>query len=346
MRQILKGAILLPAWIILAALAIPPAIASPGPGLAAALTGRNEDVQFGGEVHIREGEVHQGDLVVIGGSARIEGEVQGDIVVIMGGLYMSGKGNQDVVTVLSTVELADGAVIEGSFVNVLGGLEQASEIEIEGDFVDISFLDLSGLSFHGIGGGFLHLLLLIKAFSLAILFVIIIVIAAVAPERVAFAGNAFPTDWPKALLYGVIAYCVFFMVAFILCITLIGIPIAIALCLAMKVAKWMGYAAIFFMVGDRIGRNLFNREFSLFPSLLIGYLIFGILKFIPLFVGEMIWMGLAVLGVGISLSTRFGSGQPWFQGKSRPAPSLPPATPPGGEVPPPPAQSEGSPAIT
>ena len=289
-----------------------------------------------------------GDLVVIGGNARVEGEVQGEIVVVMGSLYMSGRGKRDVVAVLSTVELAEGAVIEGSFVNVLGGLEQASEIEIEGDFVDISFIDLSGLSFHGIGGGFLHLLLLFKGAKLALLFVIIIVIAAIVPQRVVFAGNAFPADWPKALLYGLITGCVYIMAWIILCITLIGIPIAFALTLAWYVTKCMGLAAIFFMVGDRIGRNLFNREFSLFPSLLIGYLIFGILLFIPLFVGLMIWKVLAVLGVGIALSTRFGSGQPWFRGKNRSAPSLPPSTQPpaGGEAPPPPPQSEGSPATT
>ena len=68
------------------------------------------------------------------------------------------------------------------------------------------------------------------------------------------------------MLYGLIAYIFSAVAIFILCITIIGIPVALALGFAMKVAKWMGYTSIFYLVGDRVGRNLFNKDLSLFPS--------------------------------------------------------------------------------
>jgi hypothetical protein len=42
-------------------------------------------VQFGSNVNIREGEVVDGDVVAIGGSVTIDGEVRGDVVAVVGG---------------------------------------------------------------------------------------------------------------------------------------------------------------------------------------------------------------------------------------------------------------------
>ena len=80
---------------------------------------RNEDFSMLGEVHIKEGEIHPQDLVVIGGTARVEGEVLGDIVVILGELYLSGHANRGVVAVLSEVTLDDGAVIDAHHAHCL-----------------------------------------------------------------------------------------------------------------------------------------------------------------------------------------------------------------------------------
>ena len=74
---------------------------APPTAASLALSERQEDFQMGGGVHIKPGEIHPRDLVVIGGSARVEGEVRGDIVVVLGKLYLSGTARRDVVTVLS-----------------------------------------------------------------------------------------------------------------------------------------------------------------------------------------------------------------------------------------------------
>ncbi len=350
---------LLAAWLVM----IPTAGAlgeSPPPGLSAvpALASslpdgmtvqvRNEDFSMLGEVHIKEGEVHPQDLVVIGGTARVEGEVLGDIVVILGELYLSGHANRGVVAVLSEVTLDDGAVIEREFVNVLGHLDKATDVEIGREFINISFLDLSGLNIKGFPGGLLHIMHVITAAKLAVLFLIVILITALAPHRVTYAGNAFATDWPKALLYGLATFIISIVAGFILCITLIGIPVVVAMYFGWLVAKWMGLTAIFFLVGDRIGKNLFSKELSLFPSILIGFILFGALRFVPLFIGGMLWFGLSILAVGLSISTRFGSGEPWFKGRNRQQlpPASPAAGPPAGDTPPPapdtPAENPGA----
>src|SRR5262245_60412185 len=45
-------------------------------------------VQFGSSIHIRQGEVVDGDVVAIGGAVTIDGEVRGDVVAVGGGMTL------------------------------------------------------------------------------------------------------------------------------------------------------------------------------------------------------------------------------------------------------------------
>src|SRR5262245_17056408 len=50
-------------------------------------------VQFGSSIHIAEDEVVDGDVVDIGGSVTVDGEVRGDVVAVGGGLTLGPKAN-------------------------------------------------------------------------------------------------------------------------------------------------------------------------------------------------------------------------------------------------------------
>ncbi len=289
--------------------------------------------------HVPAGQVHQGDIVAIFGDVRVEGRVDGQVVVILGSLDLSGSVEGDVVAILSDSRIAETARIGGELVNIGGRLDRASGSRVAGEIVSIDFLRFLPLSgwfygWHGWHGLFLFLFLL-KLVQLAALFVALLLVTALVPRRLGVIADAFPRKWGWALLAGLLAYSGVVLGCIVLAITLIGIPLAIALGFAMKVVKWLGLASILYLMGHTAGRNLFKRELPHLASVLGGFVVYSLFSLIPLF-GSAFGMIMSVLAVGIAVLTRFGSEEPW--GRSG-APtsgvgSPPPGAPPTGVYPP------------
>jgi hypothetical protein len=83
--------------------------------------GRRDDrVRFGSDITVGPGEVAPGDIVVIGGSARVDGQVQGDLVVIGG-----------------TGDLGDRADISGDVVVIGGPLHRAPGAHVGGEVSEV-----------------------------------------------------------------------------------------------------------------------------------------------------------------------------------------------------------------
>ena len=81
----------------------------------------NDRVRFGGNVSVEEGEIVTGNVVSIGGSARVNGEVRGDAVAIGGG-----------------VELGPHAIVQGDAVSLGGVLKRDPGARVDGKVVDIA----------------------------------------------------------------------------------------------------------------------------------------------------------------------------------------------------------------
>jgi hypothetical protein len=91
---------------------IPPPPAPPRP----ARERRGGDrVRFGGSITVAEGESVAGDIVVIGGSAQVDGEVTGDVVVVGGSLRLGPHADvfQDAVVVGGSLSRDPGARVRG-----------------------------------------------------------------------------------------------------------------------------------------------------------------------------------------------------------------------------------------
>lgn len=289
------------------------------------------------EAHVLPGEVHDDDIVAVFGDVNIEGEVNGEVVVIMGKLHISGSVRGNVVAVMSPVRLDDTADVEGAFVNIGGHLYRAEGARIEGETVNFGFLDAVPF-LHGGLTGFWRFMFLLKLICLGLLFMAILLITALVPQRLSVIAAAFPSRWAMAILAGILGYCVTIVLGFILICTLIGIPLAIGLFFVAKVVKWIGLASLFYLVGHTLGRNLFKRDLSHIAAVLGGFAVYAFISLVPIFGG--VFSGvMGVLALGISILTRFGSEEGW--GKSRPlAPPVPP--PPAGPAGPPPIYAPGS----
>jgi hypothetical protein len=251
------------------------------------------------------------------------------VVVIAGSLDMHGSAGGGVVGVASKMVLHPGASVGRDLVNVAGAVDRGGA-SVGGQVIN---LDLGGKWLAHMPGPFGiigFILFWITFLKLVLVFIGLLLLSAIVPDRVRLLGEEVPLHPFMAFFAGLGAYIVFVLLMILLCITIIGIPVALLLYFAFVVVKWMGLAGIFHAVGRRIGR-LFGREFSLLGAVLLGFLPFAVLRFLPFCVGSMIWFLLDVMAVGIVALTRFGARR-YGEPPSVPAPA-PPAPLPTAPVP-------------
>ncbi len=271
-----------------------------------ALAGDNPRLGILGDVRVEKGEVYKDDLVCIGGTATVEGKVEGDVVVIGGKLDFSGEA-KSVVAVGTRAKIGPGAVIDGDLVHVMGTLDKDPGVEVQGQTIDVGShlpINVRRLLSHGLLG----LIVVLRVVSLIISLVLLLLLSLMAPERIERMSGALEARWPASLGFGLLGYFVFILLAVFLAITLIGIPLAVLLGLGVWILGLMGIAAIMALLGRRVGvgTGLIGPEASLIATVLVGFLVIALVRFIPV-VGELTWMVLSALGLGLALVTKVGS---------------------------------------
>jgi len=288
--------------------------------------------EIGEDVTIRAGETHEGDVVCVRGHAVIDGHVKGHVTVVMGKLDVSGTVNGNVTAVLSEARLNPGAKVGGELVNIGGSLSreganvarQVVNLPFGLDFADLGRL---GMFKPNLSRFFTYW----KLFFLFLFFVCALLMAALVPDRIRTISEETPAKLVIALFYGLLGYVALGITQIFLCVTVIGIPVAIILYLAFVVLKWMAMTGVFHHVGQKIGRA-FGREMSLLGAIFLGFLPFAVLRMAPLCIGYLIWFAVEILGFGLLLAVFVFHGQrrPTVVVQSAPPPAAPPAAPVAG----------------
>jgi len=285
----------------------------------------DDKVAFGNDVIVPEGKTQRGDVVCIGGTATIEGEVLGDVVVVGGALELTGYVHGDVLGVGSRLHLADQSKVEGGLTNVLGRLD-LKQAAVRGEIVNIggpgwrhsfgmgpAMWPLSFLGFLFFWG---------KLLELALIFIVVVLMAALVPERVRTISEEAPARPVAAFFTGLACY----LGLSLLCITIIAFPVVYPI---FKVLQWLGMAGVFHQTGMRLGR-LLGREMSLLGGILLGLLPFALLRFLPFCIGSILWFVLGAFAIGIVFLTGAGGRKrraPAWTGPP-PAPAAPVLEPP------------------
>jgi hypothetical protein len=259
-----------------------------------------------GDVRVEKGEVYSDDLVCIGGKATVEGTVEGDVVVIGGTLDFSGEA-RNVVVIGGKATIASGSVIQKDLVHMMGTFDKAPDVTVHGQSIDVG----SHLPPHIqklLSRGLLGLIVVLRVISIIISLAVILLIVLLAPERVERMSGTLEPRWPASLGFGVLGYVVFIVLAIVLAVTLIGIPLAVLLGLAVWVLGLMGIAAIMMALGRRVGlgTGLIGPDPSVLSCVSVGFLVVALVRFIPV-VGELAWLLLTVMGLGLALITKVGS---------------------------------------
>ncbi|HEX5041862.1 MAG TPA: polymer-forming cytoskeletal protein [Candidatus Polarisedimenticolaceae bacterium] len=293
------------------------------------------DVSIGGRIVVPEGEVRHGEVTSIGGTAVIDGTVDGDVTVIAGHLEVRGTILGDVNAIASRSTLHDGARVDGDFHNIAGTLHRG-RVEVQGDLVNVGMgVPMPGLGWLGAIGS---VLVYFAVLELLLIFLTLLVVCALVPERVRLVSEETPVRWPGALLAGIAGYAALPILMSLLLFSVLGIPLIPLVWCVFFVFKTLALAGIFHLVGSRLGRSM-GREMSVLGAVLLGFAPFALVRLVfsaigfPLsFLGWLfIWMPLQVVAVGLMILTRGGGRRPAVPSpvpEYAPAPAIPPAPAP------------------
>jgi hypothetical protein len=333
-------------------------------------------VRIGGPINVEKNEVAE-DVVAIGGSVHIDGEVNRDVSAVGGSVRVNGRVGGDVTSVGGSVHLGPHSEVMGDVRAVAGTVTREPGAVVHGSLSDVGSL-LPGLSRGGDedwDGGWLLLAPLGQSlhmfWSLAVLVLLLLAVTLVvllAPRaleqvRARVAGEPW-TAAAAGLLSQILvgpalgALVVLLIISIVGCLLLVLIPFLI---LALMIAALVGFAGVAYQVGRVLEGRFGSRSGGAYlttivgvlaieaPSL-IGHLLAAGGGFLHLFALMFLLFGLIVryiawtMGFGAALLTAFANRPQRFRRHAPPG-SVAPATqgPPSLEAapPPPPAAPGG-----
>jgi hypothetical protein len=283
---------------------------------------------------IDEDEIVSGDVVVVLGSARIDGEVRENVVVVLGGVTLGPK-----------------AVVHRDLTVIGGSLRRASGARVDGDVVEVSLGDVNinvmpfgppSLLFGPLGELLRIAGLLFTTFRIILFGLLAAATLIVARDAVQRTGAAAAAEPWKAGFVGLAAQLLFapilFVTSVILLISIIGIPLLLLLpfvIVGFLLFSLLGFAGVALRVGETIQERIgwMPRPFvavwlgvvTLALLTIGGRLVglfgggFSVISWALLLAGGVIEYVAWTTGLGAALMTRF---------QRRPAAALPPPPPP------------------
>jgi len=296
--------------------AVPPAGAAPSAAPAASAASASESaaekpprrghdrVVTGSSVRIEKNDVVH-DLVVMGGTADVFGQVTGDLVVI-GGSARVHKGAHvygDATTVGGSLTVDDGARVDGDAGVVGGNLHRKGDAKIGGktsqDKLNIS------VGSHGDheGGSWLTRALRDVGGAMtraALLFVFGAVLFALATRRMESLELEATARPMRSFALGVVGLLLGALATVALCVTIVGIPLAIIGVLLAVFAGYAGVCAVLTAVGSALVRH---RSDNVYVHLAVGCALLLVLGSIP-YLGGFVTVALLFTSVGVVVATR------------------------------------------
>jgi hypothetical protein len=279
---VLRRLSLAAALLTLTALATP-AVAS------AARTGAEADeaiVVVSGDVTVARGQTVDG-VYVAHGDTTVAGEVDGDVIVLSGDVLVSGRIDGDLFTAGGKARLLPSAEVTG---DVSYGDEHprvALDARVHGDVSKQDWPDLGGV-FSGVGAFVIWLAMTVSLLVFGALLLLIAPRAADALE-VRSHERLGPT-----IAIGIAIAIVLPVVAFIAAITLLGLPLAIGISLALLPLGTVAYLVSAYALGRRMVEPPRHRMLSFLAGL--GAL--RVAAYVPV-LGTVVGIAALIFGLGL-----------------------------------------------
>jgi len=338
--------------------------ASPAPPAPAATSvGRTQAgslTVMGGTVTVPASEVRNGNVTLFGGMVDIEGQVTHDVTVFGGTATIDGSVGHDVTVLGGTVDLGPQSTV-GHDVTVLGGTLNRSpgaqvghDVTVGGRTSDVrGGFDLSSLLARG---GSLGLpspaVPVFPGFNLGLgftvaagLVVLAILLHLFVPAQVGYARDALEERPFAALGVGCLTVVAGVLLAAVLAVTVILVPVSLAIAIAIGAGWLLGWAGVLALIGQRL-TGLVSQRADPVVALLVGGALVALLVNVP-FLGGLFFLLAGSMALGAVTLTRFGTRPPppawpsYGPPQYGPPPGPPPAPPPQGPPAPTPPPAAG-----
>lgn len=269
------------------------------------------------------------DMVLTGGNGVVEeGESVEDVVVYGGNLKVLGHVNGDVAVFGGSVHLGPNAVIEGDITTFGGSLTRDDGAVIEGEHLTVNGANVGKLLAGGPfkwSGGPVHFSVdddgprdeprkeirrkasrVLPGFLLnfAVIFGLGFLFAIFAPARMKEVSSELVKEPMRCGLTGLAAAVALVPLTVLLVITLVGIPVAVAMWVVAAVGVILGLAVVSSEIGLRLPVMQGRKTQALILAL--GLLVVLVVSMVPL-IGPLAMTLLALLGFGALVRTRFGN---------------------------------------
>jgi len=292
--------------------AAPPSAASVSPSSSSA-SGRGRDrVVTGQSVIIKSAEIVH-DLAIFGGSAQVYGRVTGDASVFGGSLTVEPGGHVegDLTTFGGSVHLKDGARLDGD-VTALGGSVKRDSKAIVGEADDESTSDTDPDDDDEKGSGKSNAARRVISFGsvassvgsaitrTALLFAFGVILWALSNRRIEALQTEVIARPMRAFAIGSVALIAALAFVVALCVTLVGIPLALV---AVSVAVFGAYAGVCAALTAAGAALLRHKTSSPYVHLGVGCVLYLLLSSIP-FVGTFVTVIVVLVGFGALVATR------------------------------------------
>jgi cytoskeletal protein CcmA (bactofilin family) len=271
-----------------AALLAATALIAPLAAGASSGSGHSEDavVVISGDVVVDRGETVDG-VFIASGDARIAGRVDGDVIVLSGDAVVSGSIDGDLFTASGTSRLLPSAEVGGDVGYSDEHPQVALDARVDGEVTKQDWPEVGGL-LSWIGG---ILFWLAMSVSLLVLGALLVLIAPRAADSLEARSRE---RFGPTIAIGIAILIVLPIAALLAGITLLGLPLALAIGLSLLPLGAVAYVAAAFALGRRILKP--PRERML--SLLVGLAVLRLAALIP-FLGALVGLAALVFGLGL-----------------------------------------------
>jgi uncharacterized RDD family membrane protein YckC len=320
-----------------------PALEEPAGANVTVTVGKETSISVGGDRGPRSGEVvkinrdftlKSGEnaelIVVIGGSAKVEGSVNDVVVAILGDVEVVGKVGGEVISVLGNVKAGEGARIGGDVISVGGKIDTAEGAEIGGmkNEVDFSF---GNVDWTWLKNWFFQCVIKMRPLALqvgwiwwfpAIFILFYLLVAAVFPRPIASCVGELNSRPTTSFLMGVLTLLLLPVVLALLIATGFGVLVVPFLFAALAIGGLAGKVALLEWVGFKVGKA-FGPDVIIMPvfALFLGAAVITVLYLVPV-LGMLIFAVIGVWGLGSAVLATFGGLR-----REMPERTPPPSTP-------------------
>jgi hypothetical protein len=257
---------------------------------------------------IAEGSVARREVVALGRDLTVAGEALDTVAAVNGAVRVSGRVQGDVIAMGGDVVLERTARVAGDIFVLGGRLEARPGSTIGGRSV----------SYPSLGSAWL---ILLEGPSLGLSSLSRVVIAAKLALLAAWLGWALLLFFVVGLS-GVLALFLTALFLTALAAALVSVPLLFLVVLIALLLKLWGLVAVFHASGRWLVSRLSSRRWSALNHAVVGLLALGGLKLMPV-VGTWVWTVASLIGVGATLTTKFGRREPWLQDHDEEAHPLP-----------------------